>query len=362
MQASRLLGIALLATTAAAQGTIVSPVGASTVEGSSANLFPWTTNTPRRYMQLHSDLGATPLAITMLSFRVSAGTTLNAGTRIHDVELYLGEGRNALQPSYVFDNNYVAPKQLMIPRTLITFGPQGQAVTPGPNPFTGNMDLILPAPFIYTGANSLVWEATCFGMTAGAAGTFGTPDAEQGVLTTATSTVTGPGCVATGQAAAMTHTLSCTDVAGTLVLNSTLAAGPANSLCFLAVGFQNPNLAFPGLCSPVYTDAILTQVMGITDAAGAITTNTPAGATFTVPNLLTGLTITTQAFAIDLGRIDPIPFCGSDGRSVVVPGSNLARVNLATRIFNNAGGTTATQGIFFTSTVGYALVTQFSHL
>ena len=160
----------------------------------------------------------------------------------------------------------------------------------------------------------------------------------------------------------MTHTLACADIAGTLALNVTVAAGPANSLCFLAVGFNNPNLAFPGLCSPVYTDAIFSQVMGVTDGGGAITTNTPAGATIVVPNGLTGVTITTQAFAIDLLRADPIPFCASNGRSVVVPTSNLTRVNLATRIFNNAGGTAATEGIFFNTTIGYALVTQFSHL
>jgi len=362
MQIPRLVGIALFTAAAVAQGTIVSPVGAATVEGNGANSFPFTTNTARRYMQIHSDLGSAPLVLTQLSFRVSAGTANNLGTRIHDLELALGEGLPALQPSYTFDANYTAPKTVVIPRTTITFGPQGQAVAPGPNPFTGNMDLVLPVPFVYTGVHSLIWEVTYYGQTVGLMGTYAANDVEQGVLTAGVSAITGTGCIATGQTAAMTHTFTCTDIAGTLVMNSTVLAAPANSLCFLAVGLLNPNLAVPGLCSSVYTDALFTRVVGITDGTGAITTNTPTQSTIVLPNLLTGVTLTTQAFAIDLGSSNPISFAASNGRTVTVPTSDLTRVNLATRIFNNAGGTTATEGIFFTSTIGYAIVTQFSHL
>jgi len=223
MQIPRLFGISLLTTAALAQGAIVSPVGAATVDGSGANGFPFASATVRRYQQIHSDLGAAPLQITSLSFRLSAGTTNYLGTRITDVELYMGEGVSALQPSYTFDDNYVAPKTLVIPRSFITFGPQGQAVSPGPNPFTSNMDFLLPAPFLYTGANSLVWELHNFGVTTGAAGTYTTTtDAEQGVVTAGTSTITGTGCIATGQTVAMTHTFTCHDIAGTLGMNSTV--------------------------------------------------------------------------------------------------------------------------------------------
>lgn len=360
MRSSSLFAFVALASALAAQGAIVSPVGAATLEGSGSNGFPFSSTVVRRYMQIHSDLGTTPLVITRLGFRVTAGTTNYTGTRDHDLELYMGEGRDALNPSYTFDNNYNAPKTLVMPRGIVTFGPSGQAVTPGPNPFTGTMDLVLPQPFVYSGTASLIWEVGYYGNTS--VGTSGTVDAEQGVVTSGTSAVTGTGCIASGQAAAMTHTFTASDIAGTLALNSTVTAGPASSLCFLAIGFSNPNLAVPGLCSNVYSDALITQLVGFTDAAGAITTSTPTATTFVLPNGLAGVSLFTQVFAIDAGSANPIQFAASNGRSITVPSSNTTRVNLATRLVNNAGGTTATEAVFFTSTVGYALPVQFTHL
>ncbi|MEO6595622.1 MAG: hypothetical protein ABIP94_12790 [Planctomycetota bacterium] len=353
----------LLAAAGLAQGTIISPTGAATVEGSGSNAFPFTSAVARRYQQLHGDLGPAPLVITQLSFRTNTGTTNNLGTRIIDCALFMGEGVDPLKPSYTFDNNFVgASKTLVIPQTMITFGPQGQLVAPGPNPFTGNMDLLLTTPYVYSGANSLIWEMTYFGQTTGAAGTFSAPDAEQGVVTTGISTITGTGCVPTGGATAMTHTFPTVDIAGTLVMSATVASGPANSLCLLSIGTTNPNVPVAGFCGNVYSDLTILQFIGITDAAGALTTNTPTLSTISLPNTLVGITLTTQVYALDAASTLPLPFTGSNGRSVVVPSSNLARVNNATRIFNNAGGTTATEGIFFTTTIGYSLVTQFTHL
>jgi len=142
----------------------------------------------------------------------------------------------------------------------------------------------------------------------------------------------------------------------------TVTAGPANALCFLAVGFTNPNLAVPGLCSNVFTDALLVKGMGVTSATGTITTSTPTFSTIIAPNIIFGATLFSQVFALDVGSPNPIQFAASNGRSVTVPAPNTTRVNLATRIFNSVGGVTATEGIYFTSTVGYALVTKFSHL
>ncbi|MBM4060393.1 MAG: hypothetical protein FJ265_04735 [Planctomycetes bacterium] len=361
MRIHAILAAAVLAAAATAQGAVVSPVGAATVEGSGSNSFPFSSAVARRYMQIHSDLGPMPRVITKLSFRLNATTTNFTGTRAHDLELFMGEGRSATNPSYTFDNNYFAPKQLVIPRTLITFGPQGQGVSPGPNPFTGNMDLVLATPFVYTGLNSLIWEATYFGQTS--TGTSGVLDAEQSTTAGSSSTATGTGCIASGQSAAMTHTFTVTDIGGTAVMNATVATGPANALTFLALGFTNPNLSFPGLCGLVYTDAVLTtKVIGVTNAAGAITTDTPTLSTIVVPNQIAGVTLATQCFAIDAGSTSPLPIAASNGRIVTVPSPALGRVDLATRILNNAGGTTATEGIFFTTTIGYALVTQFTHL
>ena len=358
MQISQLLATTLLAGAALAQGAIVSPLGTDVVEGNSNNIFPFGATTVRRYQQVHSDLGSTPLMITQLSFRMNASTVNYAGTRTMDMELHMGDGVPAMQHSFVFDNNYIGAKVLVLPRQNIVFGPQGQSVTPGPNAFT-NMDLILPAPFVYTGANSLVWEVTHYGATV--AGTMSALDADGTSTTTSPSSITGIGCIATGLTAEMTHLFICVDIGGTLVLIPTITNAPASSLAILGIGFTNPNLAFPGLCGNVYTDAVIAPFLGFTSATGTFTADNSAAA-IVLPNGLTGVALRTQAFVVDPLSAQPIPFCVSNGRSVTVPASNLTHVNQIARIWNNLGGTTATAGIASNSGHGYGLVTRFSHL
>jgi hypothetical protein len=159
----------------------------------------------------------------------------------------------------------------------------------------------------------------------------------------------------------MTHTFTVHDSAGTLQLNPTISLGPANALCLLALGFSNPNLAVPGLCTPVYTDAIITQILGVTSSTGSFTADTPTAAVI-VPNVIAGLPLFTQCFAVDLGLVNPIQIVGSNGRTATVPAPQTASVNLTSRLWCNVGGTTAPTAAFGTSIVGYALVTQFSHL
>jgi hypothetical protein len=355
-----LLCTTLFASALAAQGSIISPIGTATVEGSGSNSFPFSSTVARRYLQIHGDLGSTPLLITQLSFRMNVGTTNWTGTRTFDLELYMGDGVSPMAPSMVYDNNYLAPKTTVIPRSFITWGPQGQAVSPGPNAFTSNMDLTLPTPFVYTGVNPLVWEVAHFSQTS--SGTLSVLDVDGSSTLTATSTITGTGCIATGQTAAMTHTYAVNDSAGTLTLNGTITAGPANSLAIMAIGFTNPNLAFPGLCGVVYTDAAITQVLGFTTATGTFTADTPTGAII-LPNVLTGVALYTQAFAVDLGLAFPIQFACSNGRVSTVPAPQLGHVNQVTRLWNNAGGTTTTTAFCSPTTiVGYGLPVRFSYL
>jgi len=342
-----------------AQGTIVSPAGLATVEGDNSNTFPFVVNTVRRYMQIHGDLGSTPRLLTQLSFRAGASTLNLTGTRTYDLELYMGDGVSTLVPNLVLDSNYVGTKVVVIPRTLITWGPQGQSVMPGPNPFTGNTDLLLPTPFGYLGTHPLVWETAHFGVTA--VGNFSSLDADGSSSMTAPSTVTGPGCVATGEINPMTHTYTVHDSAGTLLMNPTISLGPANSLCQLAIGFSNPNLVVPGLCGTVYTDAQITTVLGFTSATGSFTADTPTAA-IVVPNVLAGLPMYTQCFAVDLGLVNPVQFVCSNGRLATVPAPQTASVNLVSRLWNNVGSPSTTTAAFGTSIAGFALVTQFSHL
>ena len=341
--------------------TVVSPVGSATLEGDANNVFPFGQNVARRYLQIHADLGSTPLVITKLNFRVNASGTNYAGTRTHDMEIYMGEALPTAQqvPNLNFDANYASPKVTVLPRQFVTWGPTGQSVTPGPNPFNGTMEIVLATPYVYNGTAPLIWEVAYFGNTT--VGTVSNYDADASTSVTGTSTVTGTGCAATGATALMTHTYTINDTAGTLLMNGTIAAAPPNALALMAIGFSNPNIPVPDLCSNLYTDAALVQLLGLTTATGTFTNDTPTGAII-VPNTVVGTQFFTQAFAFDPLSTSALPLTASNGRSATVPGIGTAQVNQVSRLWNTVGGTTATTAFFATSTVGYGLVTEFTHL
>lgn len=357
----RALPVVLLATSLVAQGVVVSPVGSAALEGDSNNVFPFGQATPRRYMQIHADLGPTPLVITKLSFRVNASATNYTATRTLDLEIYMGEALPAAQatPSFTFDANYAGPKTTVLPRTFVTFGPTGQSVTPGPNPFNATLEIPLATPYVYTGAAPLIWEVAYFGQTG--TGTMSAYDADASTSLTAPSTITGIGCAPSTSTTPMTHTFTVNDTAGTLLMNGTITGGPANQLALMAIGFTNPNLPVPDLCANLYTDAALIQTLGLTTATGTFTADTPTGL-LVLNNSAVGLPIHTQAFVLDPGSTFALQLCASNGRSAIVPAPGTAQVNAVTRLWNTVGGTTATTAFFTTSTVGYGLVTQFSHL
>jgi hypothetical protein len=350
----------LVAGTALAQNTIVSPTVATNSEGQSQNVFPWVSAVVRRYQQVHADLGPGAKAIRRLAFRLAEGTTNYTGTWTIDLEMFMGTNQGIAASSQFFDRNYLTPRSAVVARKTINWGPQGQQVSPGPCPFNQNTSVPLDAPHPYPGAPlALVWEAVVYANAYAGGGTF--QDADVGTITTGTSALTGTGCIAIGRASAMTHGLSLTDVGGYLGMNATVSNGPASAPAVLALGSLDPNLPVPGLCSNLFTNLLIVIPIGMTDAAGAITTTTSGASTFFFRNTFGGATITTQVHSPDAGQ-PGIPLANSNGRSSTVPVPNLTRVCDVMRILNSAGGTTATQGIYFgTSSHGYGLVTQFTY-
>lgn len=144
-------------------------------------------------------------------------------------------------------------------------------------------------------------------------------------------------------------------------MNFTVTGGPASAPTLAALGATNPNLPFPGLCSNVLTDLIVMLPIGSTSATGTITTTQAEQATFVMPNPFPGFSLFTQVHCVDLASTFPIPITNSNGRNNVVPlgGSN---PGLVARVVNNAGGLTATSGVYFaTSTIGYGLVCEFTY-
>ena len=128
---------------------------------------------------------------------------------------------------------------------------------------------------------------------------------------------------------------------------------------YLAIGANNLNLPFPGLCSNVLTDLTVFTPLGTTSATGALA-NSASNIGLHVPNTMQGAQFFLQAHAVDVGQAG-LPICNSEGRTFVVPQRNTSKVLLVSRMFDSSGTTTATTGIYFTtSTLGYGLVTQFN--
>jgi hypothetical protein len=313
----------------------------------------------RRYQQIHGDMGPTPKLITKLSFRMNGGTGSFTGTRSIDLEMFIGYARPISQKSFVFAQNFVGAPTTAIARKTINMGPQG-VCGPGPNPFTSNMDLVLDALFPYTAISPLIWETVLYSNTV--LGTFSALDADQGSNTTGTASPVGAGCTATGRSVPMTHTASYIDCGGILVVNYQVANGPAGAPALLAIGSSNPNLSIPGLCSNLYTNLILLLPLPVLDPSGAVTPDMTANSSFILPNSLAGATIYTQVHALDPARPDPIGISNSDGVAGNVPAMNTAKIVDVARVWNNSGGTTATQGYFGVNTsVGFGLVTEFTY-
>src|SRR5207244_337694 len=102
-----------------------------------------------------------------------------------------------------------------------------------------------------------------------------------------------------------------------------------------------------------HTDAALILALGGANGLGAITTDTPALTTFTVPNMAAGFVLKSQAVALDTPRPQSLGLCLSDGRSCVLPAPDTTRCPAVSRVFNSVGGTSASEGVFYPSTVGY---------
>lgn len=347
----------ILTTVMQAQSTIVSPIQSTAAEGNSNQAFPFNSPVVRRYQQIHSDIGGQPRVITKLSFRQNAGnTTAFTGTWACDMEMSMGQSVAWDQASFVFSQNYIGSPLQVFARRVINLGPLGQNSTTGPLPFT--VDIPLDVPFVYIGVNSLIWDVSVHSNVL--TGTFNQYDAEGCSSTSASTSITGTGCIATGQTAGMTHLVSAIDRAGALLFYATVTNAPPTAMTLLALGGTNPNVPVPGLCGNLLTDLAATINLGFSSATGTITVNEGFGLVFS-QNIFVGATLFTQALSLDPGRIDPIQFSLSNGRATVFPSSNLSNVVQASRIYNSVGGTGSLVASPVTTSIGYAVVTQFTY-
>lgn len=353
------LALVLSAALAPAQN-IVSPLGYETIEGNSATHTPFGLSRPMRYLQIHSDLTGRPRMFRAFTLRQNAGTGNFSGTRQIELELIMGH-------SVPYDHvvlNYAAnyanlPRTTAITRKTVNLGALGPAVTPGPNPFI--LQFQFDRPFPYLGAGSFAWEALIYRNNSGTPpGPWNMLDAEIGIRgSDGFVSETGKGCIPGDGTRSMQHRLDMSDWGGTLTFAASVEDAPKNALTILSIGFSNPNLAYPGLCTALQSDLFLPLGIGRTDAHGRIP---PGGdGTWFAENHWSGTIVFTQMIAFEPTRKAALPLCLSNGLIAQVPVTNLNNVVPVSRLWNSDGSTTTARADFATiGLVNYGLITRFS--
>ncbi len=83
-----------------------SPPTATNKEGNTWNVFPFMSQTKRRYMQIHSDLPMTPMNIRAIGFRLEQTSATYTGVRSLELELFMGQSRSYDACSFYYDQNW----------------------------------------------------------------------------------------------------------------------------------------------------------------------------------------------------------------------------------------------------------------
>lgn len=328
-----------LASGAAAQ--LISPAGLATLEGNSANNYPFYGT--MHYMQIHGDVRGAATTIRGQSHRRGMSDARQVA-RTLEVEIWMGEGDFAAA-SATFANNYQTPRTQVFTRKNVS-APSWTTFAGSPPPF--DLTFAYDVPFAYSGTRDLVWEMAVTQNSANQQ-TYST-DAHQQYNDCGPERTLGVGCQATGQTQPMTLVGShCSNArTGRVGLSWYLFNGAPSAPGVFLIGLVNPALPLPGMCAPtLYTDAAVT-----------VSTSTDRGGSMDVPLVevafyprLAGLKTYTQAATLDAAQ-PGLPLAVSNGMEVTVIAP--PTIGRYARIHGALGG--ASGGL----EPGYALVTRFN--
>ncbi len=310
-----LLALTVLTSALASQG-FTSPAGFLATEGSSNHDYILFKYNDLRWQQLDdTSRGATPSQVTRISWRRDGTSALDPTwiARTLDIKVVLSDSVPAAAVSEGFDANYLGtPTVAFASRPVNLPDWTAQPAVP-PAPF--DLNLSLDAPWVHTGLNSYLWELQITNNTSNAdyGNDFQSITGSAG--SSNTGSVVGTGCIATGQTTAMTLACALRNQITRFRAGYTIARAPANAPAVLFIDGANANLPFPGLCANVVAMPTLQVGMGAADATGALS--------FAIENIpfhpsTVGVTIYSQAFAIDLGQAG-LPVAVTPGRSNVFP-------------------------------------------
>lgn len=297
----------LLSPFAAAQNLYVQPAGYAAVEGNSSSGIPFSYVSSRVQQSDSNTIGLVMPAIGSLAFRRDRTAGATATARTIDVTLLMGKNDiNAFSTN--FATNWLSAPTTVYARKPTNLPDISTAPPAPPGPFV--IQIVFDAPFFYDGVDSLMWEAQ---VDSGVTGTYSMDWVSAATTTSgATSTLLGTGCNTPNGAMSLTTTFGAT--ATTLNLAFSTLRGPSNAPLSVLLGVSNPNLAIPGFCTNIYSDAIANVALGTTGATGTLaqTLSFPWSPSFA------GWSLYSQTLAPDASQAG-FPIAFSNGRESPMP-------------------------------------------
>ncbi|MCA8957138.1 MAG: hypothetical protein KDC87_13770 [Planctomycetes bacterium] len=267
----------VLLATLSAQAPLVSPAFYAVEEGTTTATLPFgntrsTTGFPQHSQQVIGGLQGPARVFRSLSFRRDGTFAENTlfDARTVDLDLHLGHGTYA-SASATFSANYATPRQQVFARrglSLPSLVTQPRVV---PAPFL--VSIPFDTPFPYSGTQDLVWEVNAYSQLTGA-GSLTPVDASfsgMNLVMPSGYTMNGQGCTAQGTTNEVqlrsTGSLQNFPV-NAWILALSVSNAPSNAAGLLLLGFGNPNVPVPGLCTNLFVNPKLT-LYGTTPASGA---------------------------------------------------------------------------------------------
>ena len=350
LMATRVLPILVVfSTSALAQSYLYSPTVCDFHEGTSQNTYPFHTSF--HYQQVHADTKGTIKLITGLAWRRDC---IQSFTGVHtprtlDAELIMGDG-NFATTSGTFASNYTNTPVKVFNRKNLNC--PDHTVAPEFQPAVWDVTALFDTPYVYLGTQDLVYEIVVHSSTS----TVGyycdayVPTSLAGGFSSA-----GGGCTTSNGVMRLRSNIVSTTTTNAWTASWAVTGGPSSRTTAVMVGFTNPSLTLPGLCSParLYTDNALFTLTGTTTAAGAIASLPTPALSVPFTQSLVGLILTAQAASIDPTQ-PGLGVSASNGNAVQLPPQMPASAQIG-RVYA-FGSPSAATGTWETTT---ALVTRF---
>jgi hypothetical protein len=302
------LAAALLGLSLAAQQTYVSPPGYEVLDGDSSSSIPWV-QAQARVQQADANAAGIPMVVRAIAFRQddSASSAVVGQSRVVSVKMAKADVATFTS---TFDLNYAAFPVTVISRRTVSL--PNWSSPPATSPGSFSLRLPFDMPFAYDGAGAILWELAVENGTTG--GTFAQDwvSTEQ-IVNAPPSTALGTGCNTPSGRMTLTTVFSAT--ATHLVLGFSVMRAPTNAVVVALLGLNDPNFTFPGLCTALRTDAIVSTVLGRADGGGSLLAFDRS-----VPwqNIYAGAVLLTQTAALDASQ-RWVPVALSNGRQSPAP-------------------------------------------